>query len=130
MSLDDFAEQKAKYHGRQESDDQIDNEAPRSIVAIKITRDMCNALAVFPANSEHGAGLYNDFKDFDFLAGEIEQTACENQMPGRGDGKKFRQSFDDAHDDDFYGKQNFHAIGRQERQKERRYREPLDDSHA
>jgi len=117
MRLDDLAKQQTQHDSGQESDDQLDDETTCGIVTIKITRNMRDALAVFPANREHGAGLYDDFKNFDFLAREIEQTACKNQMAGRGDGKKFRQPFDDTHDDDFYSKQNFHAIGWQERQK-------------
>jgi len=64
---------------------------------------------VFPADGQHRAGLDHDLKNLDLVTREIQQAAGEDQVTGGRDGQELRQTFDDAHDDDFDGERNIHA---------------------
>ena len=64
-----------------------------------------DALAVFPADCQDGAGLDGDLEDIhDFfrdILGKVEQAAGQDQMPRGRNRQEFGETFDQPHDDGF-----------------------------
>ncbi|MNM43699.1 hypothetical protein D3C81_545810 [compost metagenome] len=103
--LDHLADGQADQGQRQESDGDIEHELARLRFAAEGGQHAADALAVFPAHGQDGAGLDGDLEDphdfFRDILCKVEQAAGQDQMSRGRNRQEFGKTFDQPHDDGF-----------------------------
>ena len=80
-------------------DDQIRNESLRRGTRQHTGDRARDPRSIFPHHRQNRAKLNDDLKYFGFVVVESQPIADNDEMPGAGDGQKFRRTFDDAQDE-------------------------------
>ena len=97
VRLDRLRERQPEHHRGHERDQHVEREALRDPVAADVGDGAREALPVLPDDGEHRAGLDRDLEHLGRLAGEAQQRAGDDQVPGRRDRQELGQALDDAH---------------------------------
>jgi hypothetical protein len=99
VTLDRAAEDQSEQCGRQEGNHEIERETLRGRLRCDSGEHAEKAGPVFPAHGEHCARLNDDIENLRLVVVQTEQAACEDEVTGAGDGQKFGQALDNAHDE-------------------------------